>query len=433
MRIEMAFGKTGLGLDLPDGFDYQILRAHAAATIQDAQAAVELALDRPIGTAPLFDLAKGKRSAAISVCDITRPAPNRLVLPPMLERLERAGIARENITILIATGLHRPAPPEEIEEIVGAEIASLYRVVNHHAKELREHRFLGQSSTGTPVYIDERFVRADLHITLGFIEPHLMLGFSGGRKLIAPGLAAQETIKVLHSPKFMRDPRVVEGSIEDNPLHRELLEIAAMAGHHFLVDASLGRGTAEYGRKPITAVFAGDPRKAHAAGVEYVARIMMERIDEPVDAVITTSAGYPLDMTFYQAIKGVTAASHIVKPGGKILLLAECSEGAGAHEFQDMVSNNPDDGKFLRKLEQQPVEVDQWQLEKLAMVTQKVELLYYVPGLPADHQASLWGRTFPTAEGAVLALIASLPKGARIAVIPEGPYVLAKASDLVAA
>jgi nickel-dependent lactate racemase len=432
MKIDMAFGKTGLTLNLPEGFDYQVLRAHAAATIADARAAVEHALDNPIGAAPLFELAQGKTTVAISVCDITRPAPNRLILPPMLERLERAGIQRENITILIATGLHRPAPPEEIEEIVGAEIAANYRVVNHHAKELSEHRHLGTSSTGTPVYIDERFVAADLHITLGFIEPHLMLGFSGGRKLIAPGLAAQETIKVLHSPKFMRDPRVVEGSIEDNPLHRELLEIAAMAGHHFLVDASLGRGTVEYGRKPITAVFAGDPQKAHAAGVKYVAEIMLERIAEPVDAVITSSAGYPLDLTFYQAIKGVTAASHIVKPGGKILLIAACSEGAGAHEFQAMVAGNPNDTKFLHKLEQEPVEVDQWQLEKLAMVTQKVDLLYYVPGLPADHQGVLWGTSFPTPEAALAALLKDLPPGSNIAIIPEGPYVLAKAGELVA-
>ncbi len=259
MQVEVAFGKTGLTLNLPEGFHYQVLQAHAAVTLEDARQAVEKALDFPIGSPSLSELAQGKKSAAISVCDITRPAPNRLVLPPLLARLEAAGIPRENITILIATGLHRPAPQSEIEEIVGSEIASTYRVVNHHAKELSEHRHLGTTTTGTPVYIDERFMAADLHITLGFIEPHLMLGYSGGRKLIAPGLAAQETIKVLHSPKFMRDPRVVEGSIEDNPLHRELLEISKMAGHHFLVDAALGRGQADYGRRPITAVFAGKP------------------------------------------------------------------------------------------------------------------------------------------------------------------------------
>jgi nickel-dependent lactate racemase len=433
MQVEVAFGKTGLTLNLPEGFHYRVLEAHAAVTLEDARKAVAQALDNPVGSAPIGELARGKKSAAISVCDITRPAPNRLVLPPLLARLEAAGIARENITILIATGLHRPAPQSEIEEIVGADIAAAYKVVNHNAKELSEHRFLGNTTMGTPVYIDERFMAADLHITLGFIEPHLMLGYSGGRKLIAPGLAAQETIKVLHSPKFMRDPRVVEGSIEDNPLHRELLEISKMAGHHFLVDAALGRGQADYGRRPITAVFAGNPLLAHAAGVKYVSEIMLERLDEPVDAVITTSAGYPLDMTFYQAIKGVTAASHIVKPGGRILLLAECSEGTGAHEFHAMVTENPSDTQFLAKLERQPVEVDQWQLEKLAMVTRKLDLLYYVPGIAPKDRETLWGQAYDSVPEAVAALLVDLPAGARIAVIPEGPYVLAQANELVTA
>src|SRR4029077_19333587 len=229
--------------------------------------------------------------------------------------LERGGIPPEGITILIATGLHRAATDAEIHEICGDEIAARYRVLNHDARILSQHSHLGSTASGTPVYIDERFVAADLHITLGFIEPHLMLGFSGGRKLIAPGLAAQETIKVLHSPKFMRDARSVEGSIEDNPLHRELLEIARMARHDFIVDVALTRD------RRIAGVFAGNAVEAHRRGVEFVSQVMLETLDEPVDAVITTSAGYPLDLTFYQAIKGITAASHIVKPGGKILLV----------------------------------------------------------------------------------------------------------------
>ena len=148
-----------------------------------------------------MELARGKRSAAISVCDITRPAPNPVTLPPILRRLEQAGIAREQITILIATGLHRPATAEEIRVIVGEEIAANYRILNHHAREKSEHRFAGITPSGTPVFIDARFMAADLHITLGFIEQHLMLGFSGGRKLIAPGLAAEETIKVSAQPE----------------------------------------------------------------------------------------------------------------------------------------------------------------------------------------------------------------------------------------
>jgi nickel-dependent lactate racemase len=422
MRLHLAFGKTGLPIELPPGFDYQVLEARSASPLADPSAVLEDALDHPVGAKPLIDLARGKFSAAISVCDITRPAPNRQVLPHVLRRLEAAGIPRDGVTILIATGLHRPATQAEIREIVGEEIAAGYRVVNHDARNLASHRHLGVTSSGTPVYVDERFVGADLHLTLGFIEPHLMLGYSGGRKLVAPGLAAQETIKVLHSPKFMREPRAVEGSIEDNPLHRELLEIARMARHDFMLDVALARNRA------IAGVFAGDPVAAHRRGVEFVSKVMLETLDRPADAVITTSAGYPLDLTFHQAIKGVTAASHIVKPGGKILLLAACEEGPGAPEFRRMLAENPSDSAFLDRITKEPVEVDQWQLEKLALVTRKAEVLFYVPGLPPEFHAKLWGRTFPTAAAAVGALAESLAPGARVAVIPEGPYVLARAA-----
>jgi lactate racemase len=427
MHTQLAFGKTGLSVALPEGFAYRVLEARSAAPLADWPAALEAALDHPIASPPLVELARGKRSAAISVCDITRPAPNRKTLPPILRRLESAGIPRSQITILIATGLHRPATAAEIREICGEEIAATVRVVNHDARDLASHRHLGGTASGTPVYVDERFIAADLHITLGFIEPHLMLGFSGGRKLIAPGLAAQETIKVLHSPKFMRDQRSVEGSIEDNPLHRELLEIAALARHDFLLDVALARD------RSIAGVFAGNAVQAHRAGVEFVSRVLLETLEEPVDAVITTSAGYPLDLTYYQAIKGVTAASHIVKPGGSILLVGECAEGAGAPEFQRMLLEGSSDREFLTRIQGAPVTVDQWQLEKLALVTTRYNLLWYVPGLPAEYQAKLWGRAFGTPAAALEALAASLPPGARVAVIPEGPYVLARAREPEAA
>jgi nickel-dependent lactate racemase len=424
MRASLAFGRTGLEIDLPDTHEYSVLKSPSIAALADPVASIEAALDRPIQGEPLASLAAGKRSAAISVCDITRPAPNQQVLPPLLARLERAGIPREGITILIATGLHRPATALEVMEIVGEGTARDYRVVNHDARDLASHRDLGSTASGTPVYIDERFVAADLHITLGFIEPHLMLGYSGGRKLIAPGLAAQETIRVLHSPKFMRDPRSVEGSIEDNPLHRELLEIARMARHDFLLDVALSKGAP--GKRPIAGVFAGNAVEAHRQGVGFVSRVMLEILDEPVDAVITTSAGYPLDLTFYQAIKGVTAAAHIVKPGGKILLFAACEEGAGAPEFSRMLNENSSDADFMRRIAAAPVEIDQWQLEKLGLVTAHAEVMFYVPGLPREFHASLWGRSFATAAAAIATLTESLPRNATIALIPEGPYVLAR-------
>jgi nickel-dependent lactate racemase len=247
-----------------------------------------------------------------------------------------------------------------------------------------------------------------------------MLGYSGGRKLVAPRLAAQETIKVLHSPRFMRDARAAEGLIEDNPLHFELLEIARLVRHDFVVDVALARD------RSIAGVFAGDPELAHRRGVQFVSQVLLEPLDEPVDAVITSAAGYPLDLTYYQSVKGVTAASHIVKPGGAMLLIAACAEGAGAPEFSQMLRDGTSDTEFLKRIEGAPVTVDQWQLEKLAMVTAQCRLLWYVPGLPAEYHARLWGRSYLTVESAVAALTGGLPAGVRIAVIPEGPYVLAK-------
>jgi nickel-dependent lactate racemase len=382
-------------------------------------AEVERALDAPIGCPPLDELARGRRSAAISVCDITRPAPNRLTLPPLLARLRRAGIPAERTTILIATGLHRPATASEIVEILGAEIAATYPVVNHRARELAEHRELGVTAAGTPVFVDRRYVEAEIHITLGFIEQHLMAGFSGGRKLIAPGIAGERTIRALHSPRFMRDARAVEGSIEQNPLHQELLEIAQRAGHDFVCDAVLTQG------RQVAGIFAGQPRDAHQAGIEFVRARTTAWVPRAVQAAVTTAAGYPLDLTFYQAVKGVTAASHIVRPGGLILLVAACNEGPGAEEFSHLLRQSPNPAAFLETISHQAVTIDQWQLEKLALVAQSHRLWFHTPGLPAEYHSSLWGPSFATLDEALARLAAEVGNG-EVALIPEGPYAFAR-------
>ena len=332
MKTHFAFGKNGIEVSVPEGFDCQVVRSRAARALGDVAGALDAALDQPDWLRAAWrSWPTGKRTAAISVCDITRPAPNRVTLPPLLKRLHAAGIPAEGVTILIATGLHRAATTGRARRHSRAGDCGQYRVVSHDARDFAAHRALGTTRRGTPVYIDERFMAADLHITLGFIEQHLMLGFSGGRKLVAPGLAAQETIKVIHSPRFMREPLATEGSIEGNPLHAELLEIAAMARHDFILDVTLTQ------EREISGVFAGDPVKAHAAGVEFLESTSLEPLDALADAVITSAAGYPLDLTFYQSVKGLTAAQHIVKPGGTILLLGECAEGIGSPEFARML------------------------------------------------------------------------------------------------
>jgi len=420
MRAHLSFGRNGLEVELPPGFNYKFLEARSAAPLADEAGAIAEALDAPIGAPPLEVLARGKKSAAISVCDITRPVPYRRLLPPLLERLERAGVPRDSILILIATGLHRLATESEVFEILGAEIASTYRWGNHNARDLSGHRYLGLSSSGTPVYIDERFVSADLRLTAGLIEPHMMLGFSGGRKLVVPGQAARETILVLHSPKFMRDPRAVEGSVEGNPLHEEMLEIARMAGQDFILDVALDRS------RKVAGVFAGDPVQAHRRGAQFVSRVMLETLEQRVDAVITTGAGYPLDLTFYQSVKGIISAAHILKSGGKVVLLGACEEGPGAPEFREMLKQFPSPEPFLDHIEKAPVVIDQWQIEKLALAIRQTGVFYYVPGLPAEYYPTLWGTAYPTAPAAIEAMTRQLAPGATVAVVAEGPYVLAK-------
>jgi nickel-dependent lactate racemase len=426
MKVPFAFGKYGIDVTIPGSVRAEVIHCRSAAALPDAPAALAAALDHPIACAPLAVLAAGKRTAAISVCDITRPAPNRVTLPPLLARLHAGGIPVDGITILIATGLHRQATDDEIVTILGAEIAAKYRVVNHDAYAFAQHRSLGTTRRGTPVYIEERFVAADLHITLGFIEQHLMLGFSGGRKLIAPGLAAQETIQVIHSPRFNREPLATEGSITDNPLHHELLEIAAMARHDFILDVTLTQD------RQISGVFAGNPVKAHAAGVEFLETTSLASLPEPVDAVITSAAGYPLDLTFYQVVKGITAAEHIVKTGGTILLVAECAEGIGSPPFAKMLAAFPENQAYLDSIRDTPVVNDQWQLERLALSGLRHRLLFYTPGVSPSQLGSVGSQWIANLDEAIAAALDGLGPNARVALIPEGPYAFARAFELEA-
>jgi nickel-dependent lactate racemase len=424
MNMRFAFGKDGIDVELPEGHEYELIESRSALPLANVSSALDEALDHPIGCAPLSVLAAGKKTAAISVCDITRPAPNSVTLPPLLRRLHAAGIPVEGITILIATGLHRDATPEEIDHIVGAEIASTYRVLNHDARILAGHRNLGSTRRGTPILIDERFMAADLHITLGFIEQHLMLGFSGGRKLIAPGLAAQETIKVIHSPKFMREPMATEGSIEENPLHDELLEIARAARHDFILDVTLTQ------TREISGIFAGSPVEAHAAGVTFLRETSLEKLSGFADLVITSAAGYPLDLTFYQTIKGVTAAQHIARPGGRILTIGQCTEGIGSAEFSHKLKAFVGHQAYLDEIGAAPVIVDQWQLEKLALVGLKQELFFYTPGVFARDLGALGEHCYDTLPEAIAAALDGLQPRSRIVLVPEGPYVFARVPEL---
>ena len=329
MKVRLDYGPNGLEVEVPERAE--VMHMVATTGIEGIDARLDEALRHPIGTAALKTLAAGRRDACIVIADITRPVPNATILPPMLRILQEQGIRRDKITILVGTGLHRPNEGEELVALVGEEIARDYHIVNHRARDKETLVSLGETSGGAPIWIDRIYVEADLKIATSLIEPHLMAGYSGGRKAICPGIMGVETMRVLHGPKLLSHPRAAEGIIEGNPFHRQALEVAQRAGVDFTLNVSMNA------QRQITGIFCGDLEKAHAAGVDFVSNQAAAFVDAPADIVVTSSAGLPLDLTFYQAVKGLTAVLPIVKEGGTILIAAECSEGLGGPEFSELL------------------------------------------------------------------------------------------------
>ncbi|QDV33404.1 nickel-dependent lactate racemase [Tautonia plasticadhaerens] len=419
MRVTLDYGRTGLEVELPDDRVIGPLEIRDVAPLDDPDAAVVAGLEAPIGSPPLREIARGRKTACILICDITRPVPNETILRPTLEVLHEAGIAREDVLILVATGLHRPSTQAERVEMLGERIAREYRVEDHRGTVLEEHTFLGTTPRGVPAWIDSRYVDADLKIATGLIEPHLMAGYSGGRKLICPGIAAIETVKIWHGPGFLEHPKADCGFLEGNPVHEENTRIARMAGCDFIVNVTLDK------QRRITSVVAGDMEQAFLEGVRFIEHVVKSPVREAVDVVVTSSAGYPLDTTFYQAVKGMTGCLPIVKQGGTIIIAAGLSEGIGSPEFQSLFRENPSLEVFMERiLGKDYFVLDQWQLEELAKVRRKARVKVVSDGLPADTLSGLFVEPADTVESALAASLAEYGPDARVAVIPKGPYVL---------
>lgn len=420
MRVHLEYGRSGLDVELPDHAVIRTLSYKSVPPLPDPEAALVEVLQNPTGSPPLARLAAGRRDACILICDVTRPVPNELILRPLLRTLEDSGIPRENILILIATGLHRPNEGDELAEMVGRFIVENYRIENHHGQRLEEHTCLGTSPRGVPIWLDTRYVQADLKIAVGLIEPHFMAGFSGGRKLICPGVAALETVKVWHSPAFLEHPRADSGFLDGNPVHEENTWIARRAGCDFIANVVI-----DAQRRPLKFV-AGDMEQAFLAGCDFVRGIVVDTVPEPVDIVVTSCAGYPLDTTFYQSVKGMGAALPIVKDGGTIILAASLAEGIGSPQFCSLFQENASLAEFMDRILGDYFVMDQWQLEKMGQVCRKAKVRVVSDGLPAGTLDRLFVRSAPSVEAAVAEALAEYGPHAKIAVIPKGPYVVAQ-------
>ncbi len=421
MRVEMRYGTGTLPIEIPDKNVAGVLEISESVPLSDGDRAVQEALVQPIASPPLAELATGRESACIVISDITRPVPNKVILPPILATLEQTGIPREKITILIATGIHRPNNAEELEIMVGRDLMERYRIVNHFSQQPEAHTYLGTTQNGTPVHIDKTYLEADMKIITGLIEPHLMAGYSGGRKAICPGIASIETMKVMHGPELMEHPKSAVGILEGNPFHLEATEIALMAGVDFNVNVAIDK------YRQITGVFAGDMVASHRVGAAFVEKHAKVTLPAAADAVVVSSAGYPLDATFYQAIKGLLTAVEVVKQGGSILLVAACSEGIGSKPFTDLIFKTDDLTAFVQGL-YNPANfvIDQWQLEELAKVARKADIYFYTDGIPYHQRVKLFVHPLKKAQEGIEEILTRYGTDAQIAVIPEGPYVLAQ-------
>jgi nickel-dependent lactate racemase len=417
----MRYGDGTVAVEIPDKNLAGVLETASSVPLGDPVKAVWQAISQPIASPSLAEVAKGRGSACIVISDITRPVPNQVILPPILETLEQAGILRDEITILIATGIHRPNEGKELEEMVGRSIMDSYRIVNHFSQNPETHTYLGKTRKDTPVYIDKTYLAADLKIITGLIEPHLMAGYSGGRKAICPGLASIETMKVMHGPELMEHPKSAVGILDGNPFHIEATEIALMAGVDFNLNVAIDK------QRQITGVFAGDLIESHLSGAKFVEKNAKVTLPNPVDAVVVSSAGYPLDTTFYQAIKGLLTAVEIVKQGGSILLVAACSEGIGSKPFTDLLFKTDDLTAFVQGL-YNPANfvIDQWQLEELAKVARKADIYFYTDGIPSQQRSKLFVHPLKNPQEGIEEFLARYGEDVQIAAIPEGPYVLAK-------
>jgi nickel-dependent lactate racemase len=419
MEIGLDYGRRGLTVRLPDGLRVSVAEPSKGEALPDPSAAVVRALEAPIGARPLAELACGRRNAVVVISDKTRPVPNGIVLPPVLRTLEAAGIARERIEILVATGLHRPNTRDELVEMTSAELVERYRFRNHIARNSDEHVHLGQTRRGTEIWLDRGFVNADFKVVTGLIEPHLMAGYSGGRKGVAPGLAGVETMRSAHGPAMLED-NIGPGIIAGNPFHEDVLEIARRARVDFLVDVSIDRA------RRLTGVFAGDLERAHEAGMHAVERQVRVDLEAPADIVITSAGGYPLDATFYQAIKGLTGALNVVRRGGTIILAAAISEGIGSADFQELLRDVRGNNDFMARITAPGFfHIDQWMVQHLCQVLRKAEVVLVTDGLAPETVRGLLANPAASIEEAVKQAVRRYGPQTHVAVLPQGPYVLA--------
>lgn len=419
MKIKLTYGRDGLTVNLPD--HSQVLRSRFVPGVADEAAAIRAALREPIQSLPLAAKIRAGDRVVIVHSDITRATPNDRILPVLLAELESAGIARRDITLLNALGTHRRQTDAELRRMLGAGIVDNYRCLQHDANDDANLVALGQTSRGHPVRINRHYLDADVRILTGFIEPHFFAGFSGGPKGVLPSIAGAESVHSNHGYEMIAHPNATWGLTAGNPIWEEMREVALRTNPTFLLNVTLNAA------RQITGVFAGDMLAAHAAGCRFVKEHAMVAVDAPFDIVVTTNSGYPLDQNLYQSIKGVSAASQVVRAGGAIIIAAACADGLPDHGRYAALLAEAGSPQAVLDMVAQPGfnQPDQWQVQVQAKIQLRADVYVRSDGLTDDQIRRALLRPCRDIERTVAEIETKLGRPSTICVMPEGPQTIA--------
>jgi nickel-dependent lactate racemase len=414
MKQRIAYGRGAIEVDVPP--DATIVEAPDSRALPAELPAFLEAVRAPIGAAPLRESIRATDRVVIVTSDVTRATPNERLIPWILDEI--AYVPAEQITVIIGTGSHRATTPAEMEQMFGADVLQRVRVIDHDAHDASQVVRVGTTAAGTRAFLNAEYVRADKRIVVGFIEPHFYAGFSGGPKGVMPGVAGIETVTYFHNAKMIGDPRTTWLNLE-SPVQAMAREVAAMAPPDFLVNVTLDR---QHG---ITGFFCGDYLLAHARGTAFCTRAATLGLRERYDVVVTGNGGYPLDQNLYQCGKGLGAAAGIVKPGGTIVLCAECSDGFPEHgNFKRLISACKTPAELLAMIEQPGFSTyDQWAAQSQALVQLQARVVVY-SSIPDDALRSALLEPTDDPSAATEAALRRAGAAARCAVMPEGPYVV---------
>jgi len=418
MKVDLNYGRQGLEINLPDPVD--VLATHFIPGIPDEAEGIRKALREPISSPPLSTLVKAGDRVIVVHTDITRATPNERILPVLLDELLSAGITSQDIILLNGLGTHRPQTETELRGMLGDQIVDGYRCLQHDCNDDNNLISLGETSLGNPVRINRHYMESNVRILTGFIEPHFFAGFSGGPKAILPSLAGTESVLSNHGLKMIAHPQAAWGITTGNPIWEEMREVALRTDPTFLLNVALNT------QQEITDVFAGDMLEAYSQGCAYVKRNAMVAVDASYEIVITTNSGYPLDQNLYQSVKGMSAASQVVREGGAIIIATACEDGLPDHgRYSALLAEAGSPQGILDLISQPGFSVqDQWQVQIQAQIQRRAEVYVYSDGLTDDQIQQALFLPCRDIEATVAHLQERYGPQTRICVMPEGPQLI---------